>query len=222
MLVAIHDRAAVELVSPQLLAELDKLCATISTTFIKEHTEQGAHSVPGFSIPVDIQNQIDNLSSQIAAIQQSAWITVKKTTDESRNNNDGSGSDVVTDDDELKFTMAANGVYSIRGVIHFEVSAVGTELRYRLTGPASPTRVQGEVRHPANISLPQVFRAYASINERMVPFSGDSTGYGIAYIELLVINGANSGTFSFQWLSSSSTASSATVKKGSYLEYIRQ
>lgn len=222
MLVAVHDRSAVERLSPELLAELDKLCGTISTTFIKEHTEQGAHSVPGFSIPVDIQNQIDALSALIAAIQQSSWITVKKSVDESRSNNDGSGVDVVVSDDELQFTMAANTAYTIRGTIYFEVSAVGTELKYRLTGPASPTRVQGEVRHPLNVPLPAVFRAYASVNERMIPFSGDTVGYGVAHIDLLVLNGANAGTFSFQWVSSVATASSCTVKKGSFLEYIRQ
>lgn len=221
MLVVLHDRTAIRAISPKLEAEFDKLCGTISQTFTKEHTAQGAHTVDGFSI-VAIQAEVAALTAAVSAIQQSSWITVKKSTDEARSNNGGSGAGVVVDDGELKFALAANTAYTIRGTIYFEVSAVGTELKYRISGPASPTRVQGEMRHPTNISLPAVFRAYASVNERMVPFSGDTNGYGVAYLDLLVLNGANSGTFSFQWVSSVATASSVTVKKGSFLEYIRQ
>lgn len=221
MLIALTDRTGIRAVSPRLESELDRICGTISKTFTKEHTAQGAHLVDGISI-VGLQAEIDALEATVAAIQQSSWITVKKTTDESRSNNPGSGADVVTDDGELKFSLAASGVYTIRGTIYFEVSAVGTELKYRISGPSSPTRVQGEVRHPVNVPFPAVFRAYASLNERMIPFSGDTNGYGMAHIDMLVINGSNAGTFSFQWCSSVSTAASVTVKKGSFLEYIRQ
>lgn len=220
MLVALHDRPGIRAISPRLEREFDKLCATISQTFIKEHTEQGAHTIG--SVPVAISAELAALAASIAAIQQSSWITVKKTTDESRSNNGGSGADVVVDDGELKFTMAASTAYTIRATIFFEVSAVGTELKYRISGPSSPTRVQGEMTHPRNIPMLQVFRAYATVNERLIPYSGDTNGYGVAYLEMLVLNGANAGTFSFQWVSSVATAASATVKKGSFLEYIRQ
>jgi hypothetical protein len=225
MLVTLRNRTAIRGISPALEAEFDALCGVISQTFIKEHTEQGAHAAGVFSIPVSIQTQLDALASAIAAIQQSSWVTVKKTTDESRTNDGGGGVGVVVDDGELKFAMAANTVYTIRATIFYELDEVSTGnlLKHRWSGPAAPTVVQGEQRVGGTAFSARVLDAFDAANQDAAAYTSAATNCrGVAHLVLLVQNGANAGTFSFQWVSGKATAASAIVRKGSFLEYIRQ
>ncbi len=39
-------------------------------------------------------------------------------------------------------------------------------------------------------------------------------------LDIIVQNGANAGSFTFKWCSESSSANSATIRKGSYMEYV--
>lgn len=50
MLTTLGNREAIRAISPALEAELDRICATISTTFTREHDEQGHHIIVPSSI----------------------------------------------------------------------------------------------------------------------------------------------------------------------------
>lgn len=166
-------------------------------------------------------------SAAIASLQRSGnatWTIVTKTSDESANNNRGQGANVVADDADLQFQMAANTTYRIRGRLFFELDLVSSSnvLKHRFTGPASPTIVNGVVGSfggGVTISYRQLV-AYDTSNQNMNALTNTGTDdQGLAYFDILVQNGSNSGAFIFQWVSASSTANSATLRKGSYIEY---
>lgn len=155
-----------------------------------------------------------------------AFTFVKKTVDESANNNRGSGANVVVQDTDLQFSMAANTTYIIRGTIWFSVenANLGAGLATQFTGTTSPTLVEGEIRTSGSAGVTswnaRAFTAFDSSNISQKPQGTASTGQaGVIMLFILVQNGANSGSFKFNWCSESSAANSATVRKGSYLEY---
>lgn len=224
MLVTVMNPGPIRRLSPALLEELDRAFATISTTFIKEHTEQGSHT-GAFSIPVSVQTQLDALSAAIAAVSETPWTTISKSVDENRSNDGGSGAGTVVADGELKFSMAASTTYAVRATIFFELDEVstGNTLKHRFTGPAGSTRIQGEVRTAATAYAARVLDAYDAANQDGAAYTSAATNCrGVLYLELLVQNGSTSGDFSFSWVSGKATAASASVLKGSFLEYIQQ
>lgn len=152
------------------------------------------------------------------------WTLVKKTSDTSRNNNAGGGANVVVADPELLFAMLANTTYIIRGVffLSLEEANIGNDIRCRFGGPASPVAVVGEVRRTGS-SLAYSARqlnGYDASNLSMGSQGAAATAQpGIAWFDIMVQNGANAGNFTFSWISADSLANSATVRKGSYMEY---
>lgn len=65
MLVTVMNPGPIKKVSPALLQELDRICATISDTFIREHTEQGAHT-GAFSLPVSLETRLDAIDADLS------------------------------------------------------------------------------------------------------------------------------------------------------------
>ncbi len=156
----------------------------------------------------------------------SVWNTVIKSSDTSRSNDAGSGANVVVADPELTFAMLANTKYSIRGFFYIQIdqASLGNTIRHRFTGPASPTTVIGEInRITDNLAFnPRIFNAYDAANQDIgAQGVAASAQKGVAWFNILVQNGVNAGNFTFSWVSGSSSANSATVLAGSYLEYIK-
>lgn len=139
------------------------------------------------------------------------WTTVTKTATQTVQSNP-----TLFNDSTLLFTMAANTTYRIRG----KIAVLGdstADLVYALTGPATPTQVQVLVSHINTTTFTnEVCSDYASTSN-----SVNISATQRAWIEFdaVIENGANSGTFAFQWAQLVSTAANTSVLKGSYLEY---
>lgn len=133
------------------------------------------------------------------------WTTIIKGGDTSRTTTTTSA------DPDLQFSMAANTNYVIRIVVKINTPAAA-DFKYGLTGPASPTEVFGGQQ--GNFNVTNNFTAYPS---NVAILSGLTNG-PLMTVELTVQNGANSGTFAFNWAQNSSSGSTL-VKAGSYLEY---
>lgn len=217
MRVAVRHRGAIKALSPDLLDDLDRICKVVSQTFTAEHTAEGHHTNP-FSIPVALQSTLDGLQTQIDGIQQTVWTTVRKMADEQRAN-------ITVTDSELQFAMAANKTYTIRATIYFmlNLASTGNVLKHRWTGPSGATVLQGEERVAGGSYTERHLIAYDSSDQNASAWSSSAAGdMGAVFLDLLVQNGITPGTFALQWGSGKSTAASATVRKGSFLEYTAQ
>lgn len=140
---------------------------------------------------------------------QDIWNTVWKTADTTRNTNT-----TTSADPDLQFGMLASTTYAIRIVVKLRSTAAG-DFKWGLSGPASPTEVYGSDVAAAQFGNAQTFEAYPT----NLSLLGSAAGAKVLVIELTVENGANAGTFSFDWAQNTSDAGPTTVKAGSYIEY---
>jgi hypothetical protein len=142
------------------------------------------------------------------AVGGGSWTLVNKASDTTRNSNT-----TTSADPDLQFSLAASTNYAIRIVVKYRSTAAG-DFKWSLTGPASPTEVYG-AEVGANTGATNTFEAYPTNVARL---SGNS-GATVMIIDVTVENGANAGTFSFDWAQNTSDAGPTAVKAGSYIEY---
>lgn len=140
---------------------------------------------------------------------QDLWQSVVKAADTTRNTNA-----TTSADPDLQIGLLANTNYAIRIVVKLRSTAAG-DFKWGLAGPASPTEVYGAHIAAAQIGNTQTFEAYPT-NLSLI---GSAAGAYVLVIELTVENGANAGTFSFDWAQNTSDAGPTAVKAGSYIEY---
>lgn len=140
--------------------------------------------------------------------QPFGWTTVAKGTDTAR-----TSTTTTSADPALQFAMAASTKYIIRFSIFVTTNATA-DLKIGLSGPASPTAVYGSCRTSIAAGQSFLFTAFPT-NQAIVSTNAEwlLDGY------LVVQNGANAGTFSFDWAQNTSDAGATTVKAGSYIEY---
>lgn len=142
------------------------------------------------------------------------WESINKTTDES------TASDTTfSSDSQLQFTMLANSTYHVRGRVLFSTVAAA-DFKWQLTGPSSPTLVRIARRAigggDAAFSAVGVDTAFST---SVAVLGGGAEGF--VEFDAAIQNGANAGTFAFQWAQNTSDAGNTTVRAGSYLEFIR-
>lgn len=149
--------------------------------------------------------------TQLAALIN-PWTRVTKASDETIANDATIGSDAA-----LTVSLLANTKYLIRGMIFFTTGATG-DFKFSFTGPASPTKVRiahhGIGGGAAVLDGIGVDTAYGTES----PIVGTSTD-GWACFDALIENGANAGTFAFQWAQNTSNGTDTTVLRGSWLEW---
>ena len=141
-----------------------------------------------------------------------SWTIVKKTADETKTSNA-----TVADDAALTFSMLANTKYHVRLFVIFDTHTT-PDFKWRHAGPASPTlvRVMRKWTPGGSAALgTQVDTAYSASDQSIA----GNTGSGHIQLDCIIHNGANAGTFSFQWAQNVSDANPTTVYAGSYLEY---
>lgn len=140
------------------------------------------------------------------------WNTVPKTAIETR-----SASAALANDGALQFAMVANTTYDIRMRVYYDTAAA-PGLKYALSGPASPTLVRLARKHISAAALTALVVASEVAYTASTSLPGGTTG-GYIEFDATVANGANAGTFAFQWAQDTSNASNTSVNAGSYLEY---
>lgn len=140
---------------------------------------------------------------------------LKKAADESKSTNT-----TLANDNTLFFAMAANKNYSIRMRI-YGVAPATPGFKYQIVGPASPTLVLIETatRAPAASALTVAGTTGTAFPAASTAITGNATSHFYLEIDVVVQNGANSGTFAFQWAQTSNNGTAAIVRAGSYLEY---
>jgi hypothetical protein len=164
------------------------------------------------TLPVGLDGQF--LSADSTAPYGIAWTfaptVVQKVSDETRISNN-----TLTNDSTLLFNMDANANYIIE-VLVFYNSNSAQSLQFTFNGTATPIRVLGNVNTSgtANNTLTNVF--FTSYNTNYTLTSQVS---GFISANILVQNGTNSGTFSFQWAQNTSSTNPLTVLGGSYIRY---
>jgi hypothetical protein len=144
----------------------------------------------------------------------SQWTTVKKTSDQSKTSNT-----TLANDTELTFALAANTKYAVRGRIIFETGATG-DFKWRHSGPASPTlvRIVRKAIVPAAAALSGV-AIDSAFSAADITIIGTSAGAGYIEFDGIVQNGANAGTFAFQWAQNTTDVTATIVRAGSYLQW---
>lgn len=149
-----------------------------------------------------------------AALASILWRTVKKGTTETI-----ASDSTLSNDADLKFTMAANTTYAFRMQVFFSTSAAA-DFKWRHSGPAAPTAVSITRRNiiAGGTSISQIAEdtAYSAADVALLA----SAGLGIVWIEGIITNGANAGDFNFQWSQNTLDASNTSVLAGSYLEWM--
>lgn len=145
--------------------------------------------------------------------------TLTKTADESITSDS-----TLSDDAALKFTMAANKNYAIRGYLAYTSANATPDFKFIFNGPASPTAVQGysqfvPLNNDTTAPSSDAFNSYANSANSV---TGADVGLGWVKFDLFVQNGANAGTFAIQWAQNTSNGATTTVSKGSYMEYTEQ
>lgn len=150
----------------------------------------------------------------ISAVAKQHWRTIRKTADQSKTTDQ-----VASDDPILKFHMEANRKYSIRIAIYFTAGA-SPDIEYGLSGPASPTVVHVSRRSRAPNATAYVVAFEAAYTPTTFISGNDTSTLGEIFFDLIVHNGANAGTFAFQWAQGNSSATATTIRAGSYLQWM--
>lgn len=142
------------------------------------------------------------------------WTVLKKTGDTGRTNN------TLLNDPDLAFTMNASTKYVVRGKVFFDTNATA-DFKWRHVGPALPTLV----RINRDWIVPGT-TVYAGIAVDVAFSAADlavlttGTNGGVISFEGVIHVGAAGGTFAFAWAQNTTNVGAATVRAGSYLEYM--
>jgi hypothetical protein len=120
----------------------------------------------------------------------------------------------------LSWSIAANAQQVVRCALNQFNSNAGSAIRYNVTGPASPTRVQLKFRVPTTSATAEVITSAwafsATAQSTSVTTSVYITNPLMTHIDMIIENGANAGTVQIQ--GAGSAAQSSTVYIGSYCE----
>lgn len=141
----------------------------------------------------------------------------RKTADES-----ATSDTTLSADNTLTVTVSANKTYAINIRMRIVDTGFpgGGEFKYRLTGPASPTRINRIIRQWTATALTEEITvrvdSFDSANRTVSPTSADVT---FIEEEIHFENGANAGTVAVEWAQNASNVNAVTMKKGSHLTY---
>jgi hypothetical protein len=127
-----------------------------------------------------------------------------------------SSSTALTSDADLTFSMAANTTYLIEAKL-FINSPIAIGFKVGITGPASPTLVQCVGRdtdaagNVANIGI----SSYTTVRSD----TPGATENVVVELTMRIANGANAGAFAIQFAQNVSSATAATLRKGSIIRH---
>lgn len=164
------------------------------------------------TLPVGINGQF--LTANSVATNGIEWVyaptVIQKTIDQSIISNT-----TLADDNTLFFTMEANESYTIE-LLAFYSSPSAQVIKFTFNGTSTPVKVLGNVNITGSGSSAltnNFFTAYTTT------YTATSQTNGLIKAWILVQNGTNSGTFSFQWAQNASSTTPLTVLGGSYIRY---
>ena len=142
----------------------------------------------------------------------------KKTSDQSV-----TSSTTLVADSQLVVAVAANEIVSMIFNIRLTSSNIGG-IRYRMTGPASPTSIQRFIRRwPAGAVAEDVTEMATAYDAADRAFATSAPAETRTYIteEISLTNGVNAGNVQFEFAQNVSDGTATISKDGSYVEVIR-
>lgn len=158
-------------------------------------------------------------SNKFRCFENSTWkdcisqqVVLRKTANETITNDNTN-----SNDNTLFFNMSANTTYVIQCKIFFDTSAT-PDFKYATVGPATPTSVRTTRYHvvPGTSAYINAFDIAATASTSV---TGTGTTGGYVTMETIWQNGANAGTWAFQWAQNTANIANTTVLSGSYCEY---
>lgn len=161
----------------------------------------------------------NSFSNKFRCFENGAWadcvspvVMVKKTSNEPKTNNAGLATDTT-----LQFAMLANTTYAIECRVFFD-TANAPDFKYATVGPAAPTSVRTVRSHiiPGTVAPVDGVDLAATASTAVV---GTGTTGGYVTLETVWQNGANAGTWGFQWAQNTANAATTTVLAGSQCSY---
>lgn len=127
----------------------------------------------------------------------------------------------LASDTDLQFPVAAGAKYRFTFRIFYDTSAAG-DLKWRLTGPASPTLIRflHKAIVPGATALSEVAVETAFSASDITELSSSGNG---GYIEIsgILHNGTTAGTVAFAWAQATSDAGNTSILAGSTVSYER-
>jgi len=140
-------------------------------------------------------------------------LTVRKSADQSVTNNDS-----PVDDTHLKFAIGANETFIFHLWIYPTAANSTPNMNYLVVGPAGSTTIW---------SPPDVYTAAGGTANATVPAANVALSHYVdsfgrpAVIFGSIANGSTAGDVQFKWSQNTSSATSTTVKAGSYIYGIK-
>jgi hypothetical protein len=183
----------------------------------KRHKHDAADVVAGTMATARLGSGTASVNTFLRGDQTYArtWNTIVKTADQSKTTDT-----TIAADSDLTLAVSASKNYRIRFYVYVAVASATPDLKFRITGPTSPTLVNMSVNVFTNESAAdsrQLTNAFDSSDRTLVWASG--AGTGVVEVEVILQNGANAGNVTIQWAQNSSSANATTVRGGSYIEY---
>lgn len=170
-------------------------------------TDPGADS--RYMVQLSYNYSAQTLGFDVAETGEAQWISIVKNSDESIISDDS-----LADDSQLVFPVLENSTYSFRGHVAFETDSAA-DFKFEFGGVAAAASVEisgidGNGNHFISNAFNDAKTIYVSATGTYhVTFNG------------VITTGATAGDISFRWSQYTSEATSTTVKKGSYIEYMK-
>lgn len=182
------------------ITDLDTSVGSVFETLINAGSQSG--------LTVVYDNGVPSLSFTVS---NQIWTEVMKTATTTIASNT-----VLANDAELLFTMLANTTYEIEGELHLSVSSVSGQ-KSGISGPAGPTAIRAwEVESDNNnTSTISYVTSYTGLRTN-TPGADRQVK---KRVKMTIENGANAGTFAYQFAQNVSSVTVLTVRKGSWFRY---
>lgn len=121
----------------------------------------------------------------------------------------------LADVTDMTVSIEANKVYRLKACIRYKGSVSTEAIGLSINGPASPTSVEFMVQAGANTTILR-FEHVSTYDTVVMGVSSLTTSLP-AFIDALIVNGANAGTLAIRFKAETGGANSVTVEAGSWL-----
>lgn len=137
-------------------------------------------------------------------------IIVEKNTDESLNQ-----SETLQDDDDLKYTMAANTAYAVEMIIYYTSTSAAPDFKYAFTIPAGASM---NLLGQGFVSTTNITNCRINVSGTACTLAGSVAPNWTISVVGIVQTAANPGDFQLQWAQNNANSANTVVNKNSWMK----